>query len=308
MKNKLSIILPIYNEVQSIQKLYQEIISLKLPFIFEIIFINDGSDDGSEIEINKLIDDDSRVVIINMKDNYGKSSALSEGFKLANGEVVITMDGDLQDDPSEIEKLIEKIESGWDVVSGWKKYRKDPLSKRLLSKIFNYFTRLITGIKIHDFNCGLKAYKNKVIKSVDVYGGMHRYIPVLASFNGFKVTEIAVNHRERTFGTSKYGGKRIMKGFFDLLTVIFLGKYLNRPLHFFGKVGLLFFIMGLSINIYLTYGWFNGIWISNRPILFLGILFIILGVQFFSLGLLGELIYKINKKNNSKVDSINSNK
>ena len=308
MENKLSIIIPVYNESESITVLYDEIISLELPYIYEIIFINDGSDDNSEIEINNLIDIDSTVVLINMKRNYGKSNALAKGFQYANGEIVITMDGDLQDNPLEIEKLIDKIDSGWDVVSGWKKYRKDPFSKRFLSKIFNYFTRVITGVKIHDFNCGLKAYKNKVVKSIDVYGGMHRYIPVLAAYNGFKITEIPVKHRERTFGISKYGGKRIMKGFFDLLTVIFLGKYLNRPLHFFGKVGLLFFTFGLSINIYLTYGWFNGIWISNRPILFLGILFIILGVQFFSLGLLGELIYKINQSNDNKIGSINSNK
>ena len=308
MENKLSIIIPVYNESESITVLYDEIISLELPYIYEIIFINDGSDDNSEIEINNLIDIDSTVVLINMKRNYGKSNALAKGFQYANGEIVITMDGDLQDNPLEIQKLIDKIDSGWDVVSGWKKYRKDPFSKRFLSKIFNYFTRVITGVKIHDFNCGLKAYKNKVVKSIDVYGGMHRYIPVLAAYNGFKITEIPVKHRERTFGISKYGGKRIMKGFFDLLTVIFLGKYLNRPLHFFGKVGLLFFTFGLSINIYLTYGWFNGIWISNRPILFLGILFIILGVQFFSLGLLGELIYKINQSNDNKIGSINSNK
>ena len=302
--NKLSIIIPVYNESESIRKLYDEIISLEFPFNYEIIFINDGSTDGSKELIEKLINDDSKIILVNLNNNYGKSNALSIGFRLATGDIVMTMDGDLQDNPSEIYELIEMIDNGYDVVSGWKKNRKDPFSKRVLSKVFNFFTSVITNIKIHDFNCGLKAYRNEVVKSIDVYGGMHRYLPVLAAFNGYKITEKIVDHRERSYGVSKYGGKRIMKGFFDLLTVIFIGKYLNRPLHFFGKLGLLFLFIGLVINSYLTYGWFNGIWISNRPILFLGILFVIIGVQFFSLGLLGELMYKINQRNDGKIDSI----
>ena len=302
--NKLSIIIPVYNESESIRKLYDEIISLEFPFNYEIIFINDGSTDGSKELIEKLINDDSKIILVNLNNNYGKSNALSIGFRLATGDIVMTMDGDLQDNPSEIYELIEMIDNGYDVVSGWKKNRKDPFSKRVLSKVFNFFTSVITNIKIHDFNCGLKAYRNEVVKSIDVYGGMHRYLPVLAAFNGYKITEKIVDHRERSYGVSKYGGKRIMKGFFDLLTVIFIGKYLNRPLHFFGKLGLFFLFIGLVINSYLTYGWFNGIWISNRPILFLGILFVIIGVQFFSLGLLGELMYKINQRNDGKIDSI----
>ena len=302
--NKLSIIIPIYNESESIELLYDEIKSQKFPFQYEIIFIDDGSTDKSRSIIRDLIDKDSAVILIKMKNNYGKSNALSAGFTIASGEIVITMDGDLQDNPYEIYDLIDLIKNGYDVVSGWKKNRRDPISKRILSKIFNFFTSIVTGIKIHDFNCGLKAYRNEVVKSIDVYGGMHRYLPVLAAFNGYRITEKIVKHRERSFGVSKYGGKRIMKGFFDLLTVIFLGKYLNRPLHFFGKLGILFLFIGVVINLYLTYGWFNGVWIGNRPILFLGILFIIIGVQFFSLGLLGELIYKINQSNNENIDSI----
>ena len=303
-KNKLSIIIPIYNESDSIRVLYNEILSQQFTFVYEIIFINDGSTDKSRIIIEELVDKDSKVILINMKSNYGKSNALSAGFQLASGEIVVTMDGDLQDNPSEIFELIDLINEGNDVVSGWKKNRKDPISKRVLSKVFNFFTSTMTNIKIHDFNCGLKAYRNEVVKGIDVYGGMHRYLPVLAAYNGYKITEKIVDHRERSFGISKYGGKRIMKGFFDLLTVIFLGKYLNRPLHFFGKLGVLFLFLGIVINSYLTYGWFNGAWIGNRPILFLGILFIIIGVQFFSLGLLGELMYKINQGNSEKVDSI----
>ena len=251
-----------------------------------------------------MINSDNRVHLIEFYKNFGKASALSEAFKYATGEVVITMDADLQDDPVEIPNIVNKIQSGWDVVSGWKKDRKDPLSKRIPSKLFNFVTRLFTGVKIHDFNCGLKAYRNQVVKTFEIYGGMHRYLPAIASQKGFSVTELIVHHRPRQFGSTKYGGARFFHGLFDLMTVIFLGKYLVRPLHFFGLIGLALSSIGFGINIYLTVGWFQGIWIGNRPIFFLGLLLLILGVQFISLGLLGELIIKSTHTSENKVKSV----
>ena len=226
------------------------------------------------------------------------------GFKESKGEIVITMDADLQDDPSEINNLIKKINEGWDVVSGWKQFRKDPLSKTFPSKIFNYTVKKISKVDIHDFNCGLKAYKSDVIKKLHIYGGLHRFIPYLVSSYGFSVTEIAVNHRSREFGVSKYGGSRMFKGFFDLLSVMFITKYSKRPLHLFGFIGFLLFIIGIIINICLTIDWLNGSPLTNRPLLFLGILLIILGIQFFSMGFIAELLVSSLSKKNDPVEKI----
>ena len=303
MTNKsVTIVIPVYNEEESIPSLYTEIkSSLKNFPEHEIIFINDGSEDTSIHKISTLVDNDSTVTLIDLYSNSGKADALNEGFKAAKGEIVISMDADLQDDPAEIPNLVDKINQGWDLVSGWKVDRKDPITKRWPSKLFNAIMRYVTNVKIHDFNCGLKAYKNKVVKALDLYGGMHRYTPALAAQKGFSVTEIPVNHRPRKFGVTKYGGSRIFHGFYDLLTVMFLGKYLSRPLHFFGTIGLILLSLGFLINVYLTVGWFNGVWISNRPIFFLGILLLIVGVQFFSMGLIGELITKTAHRNKSIV-------
>ena len=308
MKNKdlISILIPLYNEEESIEVLYSEITDSLKEYNYEIIFINDGSSDNSINVIKKIINSNN-IHLIDLYKNYGKSAALSEGFKYCRGDYVVTLDADLQDNPFEIPKLIKSLkESNFDIISGWKKNRKDPISKTIPSKFFNFITRLLSGIKIHDFNCGLKVYKNKVIKSIEIYGGMHRYIPVIAKHKGFSTSEEIVNHRERQFGTTKYGTSRFLHGFFDLITVLFLGKYFARPLHFFGFFGLLNLSAGLLINIYLTIGWFNGIWIGNRPIFFLGILFVIVGIQFISLGLLGELIIKSNSKSENRVASIHS--
>ncbi|MCH8306313.1 MAG: glycosyltransferase, partial [Candidatus Marinimicrobia bacterium] len=196
----------------------------------------------------------------------------------------------LQDDPAEIPVLMKKLDEGFDVISGWKKNRKDPWTKRFPSKIFNLVTRMMSGIKIHDFNCGLKIYRSDVIKTVRVYGELHRYIPVLAKLAGFNVGELVVNHRLRKFGKTKFGASRFLKGFLDLTTVLFLGKFERNPLHFFGILGGFLFLSGLVINGYLTIQWFGGVWIGNRPILFLGILLMIVGIQFISLGLLAEMI------------------
>ena len=248
----ISIVIPVFNEEESLEKLHREISKVLKPFEnWEIIFVDDGSDDSSYSVLKRIADKDSRISAILFFKNFGKAEALSEGFKHSRGDIVITMDADLQDDPAEIPNLVEKIQKGWDLVSGWKKNRKDPLSKRIPSKLFNIVTRLLTGIKIHDFNCGLKAYKRKVINAIDIYGGLHRYIPAMAGQKGFSVTEIEVNHRQREFGQTKYSGNRFFHGFFDLFTMLFTTKYFNRPLHFFGFIGLILFIIGLIINIYL---------------------------------------------------------
>ena len=308
MKNKktISVIVPLYNEEESILPLYSELKNGLKKYDFEIIFVNDGSSDGSKEVVQSIIDLNN-IHLIDLYKNYGKSAALSEGFKYSKGEYVVTIDADLQDDPMEISKLLDILDkTQYDIISGWKKNRMDPLSKRLPSKLFNFITRLFSGIKIHDFNCGLKAYRKQVVKSIEIYGGMHRYIPVIAKQKGFSTSECPVNHRPRKFGETKYGGSRFLHGFFDLLTVLFLGRYFQRPLHFFGLFGLINLVSGISINTYLTIGWLNNQPIGNRPILFLGILFIIIGIQFISLGLLGELIIKSNSKSENRVSSVYS--
>jgi glycosyltransferase involved in cell wall biosynthesis len=307
-EQSLSILIPVFNEEGSLKELFEQIlISVSEIENWEVIFIDDGSNDNSISILKEISDSNSHVKVIQFYKNFGKSDALSEGFKTAKGDIVITMDADLQDDPSEIPNLMKKVSEGWDVVSGWKKKRHDPISKRWPSKIFNKVTRLLTGVHIHDFNCGLKAYRLKVVKAIELYGGLHRYIPAIASQKGFSVTEIEVNHRPREHGETKYGGARYFHGFFDLLTVIFLGKYFSRPLHFFGFIGLIFSIIGMGINLYLTAGWFNGNPIGNRPIFFLGILLLIVGIQFFSIGLLGELMIRYSHKNEKRVEKVFSN-
>ena len=215
------------------------------------------------------------------------------------------MDGVLQDDPIEINNFITEIHNGADMVSGWKKKRLDSLSKRLPSKFFNFFLRSISKIKINDFNCGFKAYKNHVAKSLTIYGGLHRFIPILVNKNGYKISEIIVNHKKRRYGKSKYGNARLFHGFFDLITVLFLNRYFDRPLHLFGMLGIFLSLLGLSINLYLTINWFNGIWITpyKNPMFFLGLLFMIVGIQFFSIGLIGELFVRYYKKEESNTYS-----
>ena len=304
----LSIIIPIYNEESSIERLYNEIKnSLSDNYTYEIIFINDGSTDSSFSNIQSLISPNNKVKLIDFHANRGKSEALNCAFKNSIGNIIITLDGDLQDDPQEFINLIKKIEMGSDMVTGWKKNRKDPLSKKILSKIFNFVLRSLTGIKIHDFNCGLKAYKRTVINSITIYGGLHRFIPILIHKKGFRVDEMVINHREREFGVSKYGKSRIFHGFFDLITVLFLNKYFNKPLHLFGSLGFVLLLTGFAINLNLTYKWFfYSEWITpyKNPIFFLGILLIIIGMQFFSTGLIGELIVYFNRKKDYKNEDI----
>ena len=305
----ISIIVPVLNEEGSLDKFYNETTkSLNEHSNWEIIFIDDGSDDESYNIMRKLADEDNRVSIIQFFKNFGKADALSEGFKQANGDVVITIDADLQDDSAEIPRLVEKIQEGWDVVSGWKKDRKDPISKRLPSKLFNMVTRFLTGIKIHDFNCGLKAYRRKVVKSIDIYGGLHRYIPAIAGQKGFSITEIEVNHRPREFGETKYGGNRLFHGFFDLFTMLFTGKYFDRPLHFFGSIGLVFIFISTISEVYPIYDKIaNGIPFQKHfALIVFGAMIFGLGLWFFSIGLLGELLIKASGTSEKKIHSVYS--
>jgi glycosyltransferase involved in cell wall biosynthesis len=307
----ISIIVPILNEEGSLDKFYIETkTSLNEYSNWELIFIDDGSDDESNNIIRKIADNDSRVFVIQFFKNFGKADALAEGFKQANGDIIITIDADLQDDPAEIPRLIAKIQEGWDVVSGWKKDRKDPASKRIPSKLFNLVTRVLTGIKIHDFNCGLKAYRRKVVNSIDIYGGLHRYIPAIAGQKGFSITEITVNHRRREFGETKYGGNRLFHGFFDLFTMLFTGKYFDKPLHFFGSIGLVFIFISTLSEIYPIYDKIaNGIPFQKHfALIVFGAMVFGLGLWFFSIGLLGELLVKASGKSEKKIHSVYSKK
>lgn len=298
IKKDLSIIVPVFEEQDSLNQLYSEIKkNVNDKYNWELIFVNDGSKDKSKQIILDLIDSDSNVKLIDFLTNKGKSEALNAGFQKCTGDIVITLDADLQDDPDEIEKFISEVKKTNGLVSGWKKNRLDSFSKRIQSKIFNYVLRLLTRINIHDFNCGFKAYPFEAVKLMNIYGGLHRFMPILVKNNGFKVSEIVVNHRKREYGDSKYTKSRIFHGFFDLITLMFFKKYLTRPLHLFGSLGLLLFTAGIIINMYLTLNWFNGIWITpfKNPLFFLGLLLLIIGVQFFSIGLVCELIVNINK-------------
>lgn len=306
MNRMLSVIIPVYNEEASLPKLYEgvvanikKLLNLKKINDYEIIFISDGCSDGSDDVIEKLSKKDEKVSLYVLRRNFGKSRALQIGFKRANGDVIITMDGDLQDDPKEFVNFINKIDEGYDLVSGWKYNRLDPLEKRLPSKLFNAVTSKFSGIGIHDFNCGFKAYRKEVVKNVCVYGEFHRYIPVLAKREGFKVAEIQVEHHKREFGKSKFGVERYLRGLFDAFSAIFLLKYWDRPMYFFGKIGLLLLMLGMLICSYLTIIWFGGASIGGRPLLVLGVLFILVGIQSISLGLIANIIVdQSDKKQN----------
>ncbi len=297
MERKLSIVVPVFNEEESLPVLYEEVerairstIEAGMISGYEILFISDGCTDGSEEAVKKLIEKDSSVHLIVFRKNFGKAAALQTGFRHANGDIIITMDADLQDDPKEIPRFIEKIDEGYDLVSGWKYNRLDPLEKRLPSKLFNKVTSVLSGVKLHDFNCGFKAYRKEVVKSIDVYGELHRYIPVLAHRKGFRITELTVTHHKREFGKSKYGFERYLRGLFDSFTTSFLSKYYDRPMYFFGKIGLALLLAGLAICTGLTVYWLKGYTIGDRPLLLLGVLCIILGVQSISTGFIGDMI------------------
>ncbi len=291
----LSVLIPLYNEDESLKELHQQLRSTlnRMNIRYELLFIDDGSTDRSFQVLRDLKRMDKHVKIVRFRRNYGKSAALAVGFEKAQGNVVITMDADLQDDPAEIPALRRKLDEGYDLVSGWKKVRHDPITKTWPSRFFNFVTRLMTGIKIHDFNCGLKAYRRDVVKTVKVYGELHRYIPVLAHWEGFRIGELPVQHRARRYGKTKFGLGRFWKGFLDLLTALFTTRYLRRPLHLFGGIGLLTVIAGIVVDTVLVVQWFLGLTsLGNRPLFFAGLVLIVIGVQFISIGLLGEMISK----------------
>ncbi|HEY6437059.1 MAG TPA: glycosyltransferase family 2 protein [Ignavibacteriaceae bacterium] len=289
---KISVVIPLYNEEESVIPLSHELRKAlsRLNTSYEVIFVDDGSTDSSLQNLKEIAKNDNRFKYISFRKNYGKSAALQIGFKSATGDAVVTMDADLQDDPQDIHNLLKKLEEGFDLCSGWKKKRQDPFIKKFSSKFFNFVTRVISGIKIHDFNCGLKAYKKEVVENVKVYGELHRYIPVLAKWQGYAITEVPVMHHPRRYGKTKFGISRFFKGFIDLVTVVFVTRYIKRPMHFFGFFGALSSFVGFIILGYLTVLWIQGIPLSNRPMLFLGMLLIIVGVQLFAVGLLGEVI------------------
>jgi glycosyltransferase involved in cell wall biosynthesis len=293
----ISVVIPLYNEEESLQELSQKLEEVLggLGCEYEVVFIDDGSTDKSFEKIKEINRRNSKFHCIKFRKNYGKSAALAKGFRSAKGNIIITMDADLQDDPSEIPELIKVLNSGYDLVSGWKKVRYDPFIKKYTSRFFNFVTSKLSGIKLHDFNCGLKAYKKDVIKSLKIYGEMHRYIPALAHLSGFKVTEKPVKHHARKYGKTKFGANRFINGFLDLITVVFIDRYIKRPLHFFGAIGMISSMTGFLITIYLVFlKLFEGKPLSDRPLFIVGIFMIILGVQFFSLGLIAEIITKSN--------------
>lgn len=301
---QLSLVIPLCNEEATLRPLYEKIeSSLKnIPVEhYEVIFIDDGSKDGSWQAIEALqASHPERIRAQRFRRNYGKAAALAAGFAQARGESVITMDADLQDDPEEIPAFLQKLDEGFDCVSGWKQLRQDPLGKTLPSRFFNWATRIASGVKLHDFNCGFKAYRAEALHNLNLYGELHRYIPVLIDAEGFTITEIPVKHHRRTYGVSKYGWKRLIKGFLDLITVIAITRYLKRPGHLFGGVGLVSGMSGFCILAALSIQKLAfGIPIGNRPLFFLGILLLLLGVQLISTGILGELI-NYNSKSETK--------
>lgn len=292
----ISVVVPVYNEEESIQPLYEtlsaELIKIGQPY--EIIFVDDGSRDGSFARIGALHSRDSHVRAVRFRRNFGKTPALVAGFAEARGDVVFTMDADLQDDPAEIPLFLDQLANGYDLVSGWKYPRHDPPTKTVPSFFFNRMIWATTGVKLHDINCGFKAYRHEIIEELKLYGELHRFIPILANQRGYKVTEVKVRHHKRKYGKSKFGAGRFMRGFLDLLMVLFLGAYMRTPLRFFGQIGLLAILMGFAVDLYvvldryLPFG--SGKPISDRPLLFVGIMLLIFGVSFILTGLQSEMI------------------
>ena len=309
IKNNVSLVIPVLDEQESIRELYNWIKKvLKISNLqAELIFIDDGSIDDSWKEISKLATTDDHVRGLKFIRNYGKSAALHAGFQICTGDVVITMDADLQDSPDEIPKLYQMItEEGYHMVSGWKKIRHDPLEKRIPSKFFNWVTRIFSGIKLHDFNCGLKAYQNRVVKSINVYGERHRYIPLLVKWSGYKkITETVVVHRARKYGVTKFGFERYVTGFLDLLSVSFITRFRKNPMHFFGLLGTMSFMSGFGITIFLVVdkilNQYYGLPIRDvvdQPIFFLALVALIIGVQLFLSGFLAEMIIQSSSNKN----------
>ena len=294
----VSVVIPLLNEEESLEELAAWIdrVVRAHGLSCELVFVDDGSTDKSWQIIEGLTQRYEQVKAIKFRRNYGKSAALNEGFSVVSGDVVITMDADLQDSPEEIPELVRLIrEEGYDLISGWKKVRHDPLSKTIPSRLYNATVRWVSGIPLHDFNCGLKAYRREVVKAIEVYGEMHRYLPLMAKWSGFtKIGEKVVQHHPRKYGVSKFGLERFVNGFLDLMSITFVGKFGKRPMHFFGTLGMLSFLMGFLVLLFLSFQkFYNATYgIAERPLFFLGILTVIIGVQLFVTGFLAELVVR----------------
>ncbi len=289
---KLSVVIPVYNEEESLERLFEELekVMSGIGADYEYVFVDDGSVDRTIAVLRDLHSRSRRVNVISFRRNYGKSAALSVGFREATGDVIITIDADLQDDPTEIPNLLKKIDAGADLVSGWKQNRQDPWTKTLPSKIFNFVTSAISGVHLHDFNCGFKAYRREVIEDISIYGELHRFIPVLVGWEHFKVDEVPVRHFKRKYGKSKYGVSRFLNGFFDLITVMFITRRALSPLHFFGRISIALFVLGFIPQLYFFIQWLGGTGLRVRPIMLAGFVLIIVALQIASIGLLAELI------------------
>jgi len=288
----ISVVVPLHNEERSVALLHEELEAALDPLDepWEAVYVDDGSTDGSFAALTRLHAHKDNVRVVRLRRNFGKAAALQAGFAQAAGEHVVTIDGDLQDDPAEIPRLLAKLEEGFDLVSGWKTKRRDPLRRRIPSKIFNRTAGWMSGLRLHDMNCGLKAYRAEVVHNLVLYGELHRFIPVLAHEQGYRVAELPVHHRPREHGRSRYGLERYLRGFLDLLTVSFMGRYRHRPLHLFGGLGLLLGLTGTAVLVYLTIDKIAGHAIGRRPLLTLGVLLVVVGMQFFTLGLISEMI------------------
>jgi glycosyltransferase involved in cell wall biosynthesis len=304
----ISVVVPVRDEELTVEPLYEELAaaleSRREPW--EVVFVDDGSRDGTQAALVRLHAAAPNVRVVRLRRNVGKAAALDAGFREIEGDVVVTIDGDLQDDPVEIPRLLAKLDEGYDLVTGWKAHRHDPFVRRLLSRVFNTVTGRLSGVRLHDMNCGLKAFRADVARELDLYGELHRFIPVLAHDLGFRVTELAVNHRPREHGRSRYGVERYMRGFFDLLTVTFMSRYRHRPLHLFGGLGLVLGAIGSGILVYLTVVKLTGEPIGRRPLLLLGVLLVVVGIQFLSLGLLSELLTSQHRERLRAIDDRSS--
>lgn len=293
---KLSIVVPVYNEEENLPLLFKELddFSKTISFSLEIIFVDDGSTDGSYNKLEEIRQEDKRVKIIAFTKNFGQSAAIDSGIKVASGDAVVTLDADLQNDPHDIPLLLSELSKGYDVVVGRRKNRQDPLEKRLFSFLANALRRKLTNEMIHDSGCTLRIYKKTVLRDLDLYGEMHRFIPAILSLKGYRITEVPVHHRKRLYGRSKYGIARLVKGFLDLLFVVFLLRYSSRPLHIFGGIGVVTFLLGFVLGLYLSFiKLFYAASLSNRPLLILSVLLMVLGTQFFVFGIMAELLIRI---------------
>lgn len=289
---KLSVVVPAYNEAESLPELHRELTAALagLGITWEIVYVDDGSRDGTDRVIESLCRAEPRARGILLARNFGKSAALATGFKAVRGGLVCTMDADLQDDPGELPKLLAALEQGYDLVSGWKVKRLDPVTKRWPSKLFNAVTSAVAGVRLHDFNCGFKLYRREVTDALEVYGELHRFMPALAHWRGFRVGETGVNHRARRFGKSKFGAARFVNGFLDLLTAAFISTSALKPLHVFGRIGLVFLLAGFGLGLWFVWQWSQGEPLRVRPLMLFGAASVLLGIQFILMGLLGEMI------------------